>query len=72
MVVHQRWCISHFVAGIAEKWWSQHMGDVDGRATRASGLEIRGESLGLTRVGYTWQCTLFKALLGFARTDSSG
>ena len=44
------------------------MSDFDGGATRAPGLELRGESLGLTRVGYTWQwrcfyvVTLLKAL----------
>jgi hypothetical protein len=69
---------SHVVVGIVEKWWRQHISDFDGGATCAPGLELRGESLGLANC-YTWQwrcfsyvVTLLKALLGYARTDSSG
>lgn len=42
------------VAGIAEKWWLQHLNVVDDGATQVPSLKLRGESLNLTRVGYTW------------------
>jgi hypothetical protein len=50
MVVQQRRCTTHVPAGIGEKWWRQHISDVDDGATRAPGLEFRGENLGLTHV----------------------
>ena len=64
----------HVAAGIVEKWWRQYSSDFDGGATRAPGLELRGESLGLT---WQWRClfyvvTLLKALFGYAWIDSSG
>uniref|UniRef100_A0A452Z0F5 Uncharacterized protein n=1 Tax=Aegilops tauschii subsp. strangulata TaxID=200361 RepID=A0A452Z0F5_AEGTS len=70
--------VSRVAARIAEKWWRRHMNDYNGGASRAPSIELRGESPGLTRVGYTWQwrhsyvVTLLKALLGYARTVSSG
>jgi hypothetical protein len=48
-------CPPQVAAGIVEKWWRQHMIDFDGDASRVPSLEIRGENLDLTRVGYTWQ-----------------
>lgn len=40
--------ISHVADGIIKKWWRQHISDDDGCATRAPGLKLRDESLGLT------------------------
>lgn len=46
---------SHVDAWIAEKLWRQHMTDFEDGGTRRPGLELRGEILVVTRVGYTWQ-----------------
>ena len=40
----------HIADGIEEKWWRQHISDFDSGATRAPGLELRGEILGQPRV----------------------
>ena len=46
-------CTSHVAAGIAEKWWRQHMSDFDDGAIFASRLEFGVKSLGLTDGGHT-------------------
>lgn len=51
----------HIAVGIVEKWWRQHMGDDDG-ATQAPGLELMGENLGLTQVGYLAMAMFFISL----------
>ena len=55
-------CGWHVADGIMEKWWRQHINDFKSGATRALGPELRGESLSLTRVGYTWQWRCFTSL----------
>uniref|UniRef100_A0A453MV96 Uncharacterized protein n=1 Tax=Aegilops tauschii subsp. strangulata TaxID=200361 RepID=A0A453MV96_AEGTS len=69
---------AHAAVRIVEKWWRQHAIDSDDGTSQVPGLELRGENLGLTGVGYTWQWRCFcvvillKTLLGYAQIGSSG